>query len=272
MKKNRYSAILLLFLSFCLYLGCKKEEQVIETTLILSPDELMINDNETGKLFLSTQPQSQEFEWNVTTKPTWLNLSPASGTIKDKNIEITVIPNPTGLSLGKYAGVIEIITNGAGKVKCSVVLCVDARPKAKVEPSSIHFAANETQKKFTVTNSGTGFLNWKLESLLPWLSFSTSFGILDQGESIEITATAQRVGLPLGSQTGKVTLSSNAQDSPNLIDFSLVVPELAIISPSVGSLQFGYFEDKKTFYLKNQGNIALNWNLSNAQNHLSTLR
>lgn len=249
--------------------GCNKDDNgenpPVESQIIISPDEIMINDNETGKLFLSVQPTS-EFQWNIASQPSWINISPSSGTINDKILELELTPNAAGLSQGKHFGEIEIITNGAGKAKTNIQLCVDPHPLANVDPTAISYLVGESEKTITVTNVGTGFLNWEIQSLPNWISLNISSGLLDEGQSVEILATGQRNGLPVGTQTGQAVLVSNSEDGDINLDFSIEVQSTAIMATSPSALDFGYFEDNKSFFIKNEGNVSFNWNWDNNSN------
>jgi len=271
MKKQELSNLGYFLIVLLLFAGCKKDDDSgnnnpsVESQIIVSPDEILINDNETSKIFLSIQPPSG-FEWNVSAKPDWIDINPASGMINDQIVELQITPDPTGLSQGKHFGEIEIITNGAGKAEATIQLCVDPHPLAAVEPGTIVYSANESEKVLTISNIGTGFLSWNLESLPDWINVNIVSGVLDEGQSVQVVASAQRNGLPVGTETGQAVLVSNSEEGNINIDFTLEVPPSAIMSISTSSLNFGYFEDSETFYIKNEGNTSFDWSWDNNSN------
>ena len=177
-----------------------------------------------------------------------------------------LIPNFTGLDEGKHFGVIEIITNGAGKATTSIEFCVDAHPIANVNPMEIIYSESESEKSLTISNIGTGFLNWEIQSLPSWISVNPQSGILYGGDDIEILAIAQRNGLDVGTLIEQALVVSNSEEGDINIDISIEVPELAILSISESALNYGYFEDNKSFFIKNDGNIDFSWNWDDNSN------
>jgi len=261
------------FLALIFMIGCNNKDNenpnpVTESQIIVSPELLTLNDTMTGTLSFSVQPPS-EFVWSVSTKPDWVIINPNSGTLNKQIIQVQVIPTVDGLYEGEHTGKIEIITNGAGKAAATIQLYVNAHPVAKVQPDEITIESSETQKTFFISNTGTGFLSWQLDSFPSWISFEPSSGMLAGGDNIEITATAIRNGLQIGTEYGQAILTSNSDEGDVGIDLTLVVPASAIISTSVPELDFGYFEDTKSFYVKNDGNIAYDWEINNSNSFLT---
>lgn len=268
-RQKKIKAVYLLLIALLLSWGCNKDDDsnnpTTESQIIVSPANMMINDNETGILSISVQPPG-EFQWNVASKPDWIEVSPSSGTINNSIIELELTPNSVGLSQGKHFGEIEIITNGAGKGEINVELCVDAHPILSVEPTQILFSEIETEKNLIISNVGTGFLNWELQSLPSWLSVNFQSGVLDEGEQIEIVAIAQRNGLAIGTFEEQAVLTSNSEEGDINIDILLEVPANAIMSVSESSLNYGYFEDNQSFFIRNEGNIDFDWSVDNNSN------
>ncbi len=160
------SFIFLILIPVLFIVGCDQDDDsnsgpTTEHQLIVSPEKIMLNDDETGLLYLTIQPAG-EFQWNITSKPDWIEISPTSGTISREIIELELTPDYTGLNEGKHSGVIEIITNGAGSAKVNIELSVNPRPLADVSPNELTFSEGESEKKITLSNIGTGFLNWEL--------------------------------------------------------------------------------------------------------------
>ena len=265
---------LLIISSFLLLLSCSKDDEAenvtpVESQLILSPNELLINDDQTGTLSLSVQP-ANTFQWNVASKPDWIQVSPSSGTINNQILQLQVTPLTTDLSPGNFNGTLEIITNGAGKATSSIRLSVAPHPIATVSSQEISFAETESEKTITVTNSGTGNLTWALQDLPEWLTLNSYAESLGEGESFEILATVDRTGLPVGLISGQGKLVSNSEEGDITLEFSMDVPANAVISSSELDLEFGYFEDSKSFYVINDGNIPVPWNIDTGTNSYIT--
>lgn len=265
-KKNNLLSLTLAIFLFTL--GCNKDEEdgVAGTAqIVLSPENIRLNDDETKTLYLAVQPKSQ-FQWNVSSKPDWLEISQTSGSIHQDIIALQLTPNPEGLNQGKHYGEIEIITNGAGKAKVDVELCVDANPVLNLSTEDLVYLENEAEKTITISNTGIGFLNWEFETLPSWISVEPSIGVLDQGENVEVSLSVQRNGQDVGTLREQLVLSNNSEENPANIDVVVEVPEMTIIKLSKPVIHFNYFDTSKTFFIKNEGNVALNWTWDNNNN------
>jgi hypothetical protein len=249
--------------------SCKKDEDPSDPNaqLIVSPENVMLNDNEEGKIFLSVQPKST-VSWQVAGKPDWMDVSPESGTYSGQIQELKLMPQPTGLPEGTQVGIIEIISDGAGKASVTVQLSIGAHPKAEVSPQTLNFPAGTDQQTLTVTNIGTGFLTGNLTSPASWVSFQPSSFSLSSGSSQVVLVTVNREGLAIGSLQSAAIFESNAENGPQGASITLTVPESGLITASNDSLLFNYFVDTRTTWLRNGGNTAFQWNASANQSFL----
>lgn len=265
---------LYLFIALVLFIsGCGDETNnitQIKSQLIISPEELLINDNETGKIFLSVQPDN-EFEWNITEKPDWLEIEPSSGKVSGEIVELVVTPNKIGLNEGNHIGRIEILTNGAGKAQMMVGLRVEAYPNIEVTPTAIDFSTDKEQEVINIKNTGSGYLHWNIEFDIPWLNiYSNANSTLQPGQSIQLISNVKRVGLPVGEYNGQALLLNNSENDSVKIDFKMEVVPFTKMSISVDTLNFGYFKEENRFYIFNQGNTPLSWQSDkNSDNELS---
>lgn len=262
MKKLFLLRISLFTVAVFFFAQCEKEPVTpVEHHLVLSPDTIMLNDQEVKKVHLSVQPAGA-FTWNISAKSSWIILSDTAGTIDQGVNEINVSIDFESLDPGKYAGDVEIISNGAGTTGFHIIACVNAHPKVELIPESLHYAEGQTVKSLTVKNIGSGFLDWSIESLSPWLQFTVMGGMLDSAESRQFSAYINRSGLPVGTVEGSARLTSNASNNNIIIPVTVeVVPELKLRS-SVNALEFDYFENQVSFNLINDGNIPVEWDLS----------
>lgn len=272
MKKKLSFALLLVIVGLLVVPSCEKKEDpipIVSSQIIISPDELMLNDGETGKLFISVQPP-QEFQWNIGAKPDWLKLTPSSGSVSSQIVEIEVVPDPVGLSEGKQTGTIEIVTNGAGKATSKVEFYVNAHPLASVTPTSLYFSETEDQKLIFIKNTGTGFLSWELQPQPSWLVFNHYSGTLLEGDSIQVVAIVSRNGLAVGTEQGEAVFVSNSEEGNVTMSITVEVPPVSILTLSASELIFDYFNDNNSLYIKNEGNIPMDWNISNPNEYLIT--
>lgn len=264
----RFTAILLAIAVF-LPFSCNKDDDPINPNaqLIVSPEDIMLNDNEEGKIFLSVQPKSS-VGWQVAGKPNWIKVSPESGTYGGQIQELILTPQPAGLPQGTQVGVIEIISDGAGKASVTVQLSVGAHPKAEMAPPTLNFPAGTDQQTLTVTNTGTGFLTGNLTSPASWVGFQPSSFSLSSGSSQIVLVTVNREGLAIGALQSAAIFQSNAENGPLSTALNLTVPESGLMTASNDSLLFNYFVDTRTTWLRNSGNTTFQWNAGANQSFL----
>ncbi|MDW7690569.1 hypothetical protein R9C00_22585 [Flammeovirgaceae bacterium SG7u.111] len=281
MKKILTSQLLLMFLSIIIFSGCDEKEPVIEeveptlSQIIMSPGKLYFNDTDTSKISLSTQPSGSEFTWSVSSKPEWLEIKTLTGEINQGILELEVISNPEGLDIGKHDGTIEIITSGAGKALSEVQLYIDAKPQIKITEQPVTIDETESYKRFTISNEGTGFLNWKLDNTIPWISFDINNGTIAEDRAISVGAYINRDSLTTpGTKSIYVPLVSNAIGGDTAVFFDIIVPEVSRLSrvwpsPWYYDLVFDFTEQKDTVQFVNTGNKAVNWELADVEEYLN---
>jgi parallel beta-helix repeat protein len=89
-----------------------------------------------------------------------------------------------------------------------------------------------TTQSFTISNSGTGTLDWSVTDNVGWLSVSPSSGT----NSGTVTVTIDPSGLSAGSYTGTVTVSSiNATNSPQTVTVNMTIGYVQDLEEPFGS-------------------------------------
>lgn len=101
------------------------------------------------------------------------------------------------------------------------------QPILEVNPTNLSFVATEGDSNpdaqtLSITNAGTGNLDWSAIESIPWLSLSATSGSAPAAVDVMIDIA----GLGVGSYAGQiVVLGQDAQNSPQFVDVSLVVQE-----------------------------------------------
>jgi hypothetical protein len=118
-----------------------------------------------------------------------------------------------------------VATNSVGQsASASVTVIVDddlnlPGPTLTAGPGQVgwHIAAGTTQAQtaeVTVSNAGSGELDWTASSDQPWLTLSAANGTIGDGEPATLTLTADPTGLAGDtSHTATLTLTRPATDS-----------------------------------------------------------
>jgi hypothetical protein len=164
--------------------------------------------------------------------PSWLSVSPASGTLASGDNQIlTISINTNGLAEGTYLAAIHVTGTGASNTPqaVSVTLNVNASPKIGVNPKSFSFSVSvdhtvSSASAASVTNTGSGTLNWGAATTAGWLGYSPGGGALTALASEPLLLTANGSGMAPGFYTTTLEVSDpSALNSPQTIAVDLTV-------------------------------------------------
>jgi hypothetical protein len=176
----------------------------------------------------------QPLNWNVVAAslPTWLAVSPASGTgLQPGNQQpIDVMAITANLESQPYSATLTF-TSPQGNASLDVKLTVKpmSAPKLVVTPTSLKFevviGGNQTLKE-TISNGGDLPLNWKVDpdSLPAWLTMSATSGNGVQpgpAKAQHIIVTADTKGLTAG--TYNATLTFTSPNGGGTVDVSVTI-------------------------------------------------
>ena len=165
--------------------------------------------------------------WSASTNAAWLTLSAGSG---QTGSSINVSANATGLAAGPYSGIIQIFSKGAqnSPISVSVTLTVSPQPVILVStPASLNFfgatSLNPAGQNITITNGGSGIMNWNGSGDSSWISVNPASGTAPSTATVNISSTS----LTIGQYSGNAVLSSpQAGNSPLSVPVSLHVGNL----------------------------------------------
>jgi hypothetical protein len=152
------------------------------------------------------------------------------------------------------------------KVGGSNICPASTNPILKVSTTALNFTAgssNPAAQSFTISNSGTGTLNWTASDNASWLSLSNTTGTAPATISTSVNTN----GLAVGTYNAQITInSSGAQGSPKTINVTLSVgsstqPDLQISNETIETT--GYFAGSR---IGVQAKITNNGNSNAAQN------
>ena len=267
--KTNLITILCWCIPIFLLLNCKKAETIVDAQIHISPELLTLNEGETGKLYISVSPPVTA-DFVINASPSFFaDINPHKGKIKGETIELEITINSEGFPDGIFSGYIEALTNNAGKAVAEVYFAVSPKPVAHVNSQEVIFANDQDEQEIFISNAGTGFLNWHLESPFSWLSFSPESGTVKMSESKAIKVTVNRSELAAGEQTAVVTLISNSIEANPSLNIVMHIPEMIDFQFSVTEVNIGYLQLNNNFILQNKGNIASTWTIDNNDDFLT---
>jgi hypothetical protein len=264
-----------LFLSFMMmqiilvFNNCNRnDESALNAQIQIIPEQILLNDYDTVTLYISVQPPVATNWAAIATPSNLINIYPASGKLNRDIFELEITVASGAFPDGIHNGVIEIISDNAGKAVSQMVVAINPKPIAKVNTEQIVFIETLESQVLTISNSGSGFLNWQFNPNVSWLSFQPQSGTLAFDESIAVKVSVERAGLPVGIEETEVQLISNSVDVNPSVTFTAHVPAYVEFQMSVDEIYFGYFQDEKMLNLSNIGNIGSEWNVVNDSEYL----
>lgn len=143
-----------------------------------------------------------------------------------------------------------------------------ADPEISVSISTLKFEPADTEKTFTITNSGEGSLEWTISSGESWLSITPESGTTTT-EDDEVTISVNRTGVSDGTHNGSITIQPNAGSAKTiLVQMVIPPPELSV---SVSSLDFGNEDTQLSFEIVNNGGGTLEWSISSDEELVTAL-
>jgi hypothetical protein len=174
-----------------------------------------------------TNNGTQLLSWTASTADSWIDLSHTGGSLNSAETEmLSVGVDLTGLSVGTYGGIIEIMSGSGEMEVVDVTLDVVEAPlpELSVNPSSLAFASingsNPPLQVLSIDNIGAGTLNWTATSDMPWIQMNKNTGSAPDS----INVTVDPASLSEGTHSGNITIDAgNALGSPLDIPVTLEV-------------------------------------------------
>jgi len=197
--------------------------------------------------------------------PAWLSVNQNSGnTYKETDI-VNVMVDRTGIFPGDYNYDIPVNSDG-GNDTVHVTMSV-SDPVIGVEPATLDFGSIATKDYVTVTNKGTGILNWQIlhdppDEFPSWLKTDIDYGVIDESNPDDvITVTIDRTGLSNGIYIYDMHFSSDGGEEFVHIQMEVLLPEIHV---EPDTLDFGETQISKSFTITNSTIGIVNWQITNA--------
>jgi Beta-propeller repeat/Viral BACON domain len=163
-----------------------------------------------------------------------------------------------------------------GSVDAFVAKIGPPAPVLSIDSTSLNFTAieggsNPAAQAISVTNSGTGTLNWTASKTQSWLSLDSASGAAPS----TIHASVNVAGLTAGTYHDTITVTATGvSGSPAEVAVTLVVTSNLVLSVDPLSLSFtatlgGSNPAAQNISIANSGSGTLNWTASKTQSWLS---
>jgi hypothetical protein len=165
--------------------------------------------------------------WNMSDKPTWLDVSKSNGSGED-TIQVSI--NTTNLNEGIYSGKILISFSGStiGQQEVEVKLIIEPNPpKINLSTKTLIFNAvkntfKPASKKVYINNSGGSSLDWGAYSNSSWLDIIPGSGKESDSISVKVTTT----DFPPGEYDAEIYINAIAINNPEVINVKYIIDPL----------------------------------------------
>ncbi len=137
----------------------------------------------------------------------------------------------------------------------------------ELDPAVLDFVADQgsdpASQTLSMTNSGTGGMDWTATTDASWLYVAPVAGITSAGETSELVVSVASTSLSPGSYRGAVTVDATATNSPQSVAVNLEVTPAPVIVIDTADLEFsaitGVDPAPQDLVLRNAGSAELTW-------------
>ena len=235
-----------------------------------SPEVVAVPLTQTSASFFLTTEPAGRLDWRISAKPDWVQVEPMEGVVKGNVVEVRVtLGDLGGLAPGVQRGKIEIVSNG-GVAQVAIQAEVSAAPVAAVSPGALSVSESASGASFVLRNTGNAVLTWSASRSHPWMTINTPSGQVYPRDSVVVSTSVNRTGLPAGTTSGSITIRSNAKSGDVILPVTVAVPAQPIATVSRSRLKFPDGVASTTFALRNTGNSRLLWSITRSDAWLST--
>ncbi len=180
--------------------------------LVIDPRDLNFGEQESVLNVQIGNSGGRTLNWAVSEDIDWLIVAPVEGSVAASDTqEVTFIADRDGLESGRtFEGIVRITSNGGSDSIAVIVQTPEELPELSVDPHSVDFGENETERQLTIGNIGQGTLSWRVSEGVNWLSATPISGEANAGDSDVIQLTADRGSLNEGdSPSTYLRITSN---------------------------------------------------------------
>ena len=173
--------------------------------------------------------------WTATSDAPWMTVARESGTLEPGASETdTVAFSVDGLDLGQYAGTLTFAGDAPNSPQIlQATLDVTLSPSIALA-GTLAFEAYEGDvpeaQALTIGNDGGGTLHWTASPDQEWVSLSSGSGDTSSGSEAPVAVAVDASTLGAGTHTAVITVSGNADDSPQTADVTFVVRERPVLA------------------------------------------
>lgn len=221
-----------------------------EPILGFTPASLAFGPEENDKILTVFNAGTGHLDWYILTDVSWLTASPPIG---DNDAEVTVHVDRTDLPVGTHEATLLVESNGGEGTVPVTVEVAEPNPVLYVTPDALWFPNTLDELFLSVSNVGTGDLEWSVEADQTWLSADPASGTNDATVFVQV----DRTGLADGGYEGNLSVTSNGGDATIPVDMWVGPQPILSLDPTV--LFFSPTDSTDQFTITNAGEGTLEW-------------
>ncbi|GMW03760.1 MAG: hypothetical protein AMXMBFR84_48940 [Candidatus Hydrogenedentota bacterium] len=229
--------------------------------LDVAPVAVNFGSDATVKTISLTNTTLSPMAWTISESIPWLTVSPTSGTTATNISQITLTVDRGVLPPGNFTGDL-FVTSTAGVTTVKVAMQVAGSPTLGVSPLAINLINQQEVAELTITNGGTGPLQWSLSLRDPddpsipvatpdFLTIAPLGAVTQPGLSTKSTITIDRDLVPSGVTSFILLVTSAAGNQQVELNITQGLSAEIGVEPSV--LDFGETQSTLTFDVFNSG-------------------
>jgi hypothetical protein len=157
-------------------------------------------------------------QWSISTSEDWLTFTPASGYLSSAfSVTIAAKVNRRGLDIGTYPATTTVESNSdGGDINLPVSMDVPASPLLEVSTSTLFMDYFVNTGQFTIRNVGNSPFFWNGSVDETFVTLNTTSGTINKGDSVVVTASADRSGFETGSYVATISIGTDAAQSDSI--------------------------------------------------------
>jgi len=264
----RHIKTIIAFTLLCMLTSCSKDflnENLSQGSLPVGLSNIYVSPDWQSADYLFKLPSVKEADYEIVSKPSWLNTGSVSGHMSDSIavVECSAIKNSDFDAVGIYMDFMTVQADGKN-YKVPVAYITEGNPTIQVQSTLTLSYDTNGNPGLQIQNLGLGILLVEISSMPDWLVLDTtrleSTGLyISPYNSYNISFLFKLDGVITGSKSGNIILNTNDKSHPVVtinVTADLGTPQLNIYTSTIN---FSFTETSKTLVFSNYGNGTLIW-------------
>ncbi len=228
-------------------------------TILVSPGELSLVNNETRLLWLSLG-DDKPFNWIITKKPDWLSVGEEAGSSHGEAVKLQFACTEIIEGTKTLNGEIEITVLGVGTKKVKVTLAINENPELQLDKTVLHLQnSNMPMDSLLVMNLRGRRMAWNALPEDPSLRVEPPSGSVAASERSLVRIYLNASKMKPGDYTKTIKFCTS-------IDTALVNAKIKVVSmvnvTTIKNLDINPYLSDTSFFVSNYGNVDVGFSFS----------